>query len=682
MIRILLVDDQNIMRQGLQAIIEPKSNLEVVGMATDGNSAIKQVEILKPDIVLMDIEMPKMTGITATQEICQQFPKTKILVLSSHESQKYVTQALQAGAVGYLLKSTLAEDLEQAIWSVYRGHSQIESKLLKKVLAGVSVAQSTLPVKQSRSTSITKAVPETSLQLRSANIDDLYLRKVGENTLTSNDRSSSLALKPLLKNHNCSEFEQSLPENPESAINNSPSDRASKKPFPDLTAEKEVKSKETQKSLKKIKWWTIALAVVPVLFIMAITLVHSRTSKTSSLAVTETQNIPKAIAAIGYLEPQGEVIKVSAPAFLEGARVKKLLVKRGERIDTEQTIAILDNQPRLQAALEEAQKQVQVSRSRLAQVKAGAKKGDIQAQNAKFEATKAELTGQINSQTANIANLEAQLEGQTNSQQATIARLKAELDNATKECQRYESLFTDGAIAASENDRICLQQKTTQEQLQAAEINLTEIEATLQQKISEAGANLDRTQATLANQINEAKSSLEAISEVRSVDVAVAKTELETAEAAANKAQADLDLAYIKSPISGQILEINTLAGEIVDNTDGIVSLGNTKNMYVVAEVYETDIDRIRIGQSATITSDGITKKLTGTVDDVGLQIGTKDVLGTDPVSDSDARVVEVKIRLNAEDSKRVASLTNLQVNAVIDTSQDGEPITSNSSQK
>lgn len=92
--------------------------------------------------------------------------------------------------------------------------------------------------------------------------------------------------------------------------------------------------------------------------------------------------------------------------------------------------------------------------------------------------------------------------------------------------------------------------------------------------------------------------------------------------------------------------------------------------MYVVAEVYETDINRIRIGQNATITSDGVTQKLAGTVDDIGWQIGTKDVLGTDPVADTDARVVKVKIRLNEQDSQKVANLTNLQVNAIINTSK------------
>ncbi|MGK7893651.1 MAG: ABC exporter membrane fusion protein [Xenococcus sp. (in: cyanobacteria)] len=417
--------------------------------------------------------------------------------------------------------------------------------------------------------------------------------------------------------------------------------------------------------------FTVASLIILILFagtFLGYYFAARQVEQSGSEAAYETQVLPQAVSAIGYLEPQGEVIKVSASAFREGARVEQLLVKRGDHITKGQTIAILDDRPRLQAILEQAQKQVIANQARLAQVKAGAKKGDIAAQNAKFQEIQAELVGQINSQTASIANLKAQLQGQSNSQQANIDKIKAELINATTECQRYEFLLSDGAIAASERDRVCLLQETTQKQLTAAEVHLIEIKETLAQQISAAEANLVRTKTTLTKQISQAEASFQAIAEVRSVDVSVAQAELEVAEAAVNQAQANLDLAYVKSPIEGQILEINTWPGEVVNKTEGIVEVGNTENMYVVAEVYETDIARISIGQTAIITSGGILPKLTGTVDDVGWQIRTQDVLSTDPVADVDARVVEVKIRLHPEDSQQVANLTNLQVNVLIET--------------
>ena len=201
MIRILLVDDQNIVRQGIQALLEPRPRLKVVGTAKDGNSAVEQVEALRPDIVLIDIEMPVMSGITATHKICQQFPTTKVLVLSSHENQEYVAEALQAGAEGYLLKDTLAEDLEQAIWSVYRGQSQIESKLLKEVLTVASASRSITSLEKNGSTEVgKKPVQETSLKLRDSkgvsvsnvnNTNDKCLPKIGESTQSSENGSPS-----------------------------------------------------------------------------------------------------------------------------------------------------------------------------------------------------------------------------------------------------------------------------------------------------------------------------------------------------------------------------------------------------------------------------------------------------------------------------------------------------------
>lgn len=376
-----------------------------------------------------------------------------------------------------------------------------------------------------------------------------------------------------------------------------------------------------------------------------------------------------AIAAIGYLEPAGEVIALSAPAFLEGARIEQLLVKRGDRVQTGQVVAILDSRDRLQAALSQAQSDLQVARSRLVQVQAGAKVGDIDAQAARLLQTQAELEGQIATQRATIASLEAQLQGERSAQAATIKRIEAELRNAETECGRYNSLYRDGAVSASQRDSICLAAETARERLAEAKANLARIVTTREQQIAEANANLNRTIATVEREIVEAQASLEAVAEVRPVDVQVAQAELVAAQAAVERAQAELDLAYVRSPIDGRVLEVHTRPGELVNN-DGVVELGHTDQMYVTAEVYETDIQRVRPGQRATITSDGIIEDLQGTVTEVGLRVGTQDVLGTDPVADADARVVEVKIRLDPEDSQQVAGLTNFQVDVVIDPSE------------
>lgn len=134
MIKILLADDQYLMLEGIKSILKHESEIEVVGTAQDGQTAIAQVKKLQPDIVLIDIEMPKMNGIVATKYICESMPDTRVIILTSHNDQNYITQALQAGASGYLLKNSLIEDLKQAIYSLGRGYSYIEAKLLIKAV--------------------------------------------------------------------------------------------------------------------------------------------------------------------------------------------------------------------------------------------------------------------------------------------------------------------------------------------------------------------------------------------------------------------------------------------------------------------------------------------------------------------------------------------------------------------
>ena len=124
-IQILIVDDQKMIREGLKALIKTETDLEVIGIAENGEHALKQVEILQPDVVLMDMEMPGMDGMAATQLICQQFENVKILVLSTFDTQEYVAKSLSSGAMGYLLKGTPAKELTDAIRSVHRGYAQI-----------------------------------------------------------------------------------------------------------------------------------------------------------------------------------------------------------------------------------------------------------------------------------------------------------------------------------------------------------------------------------------------------------------------------------------------------------------------------------------------------------------------------------------------------------------------------
>ncbi|MGV2826662.1 response regulator [Myxosarcina sp. GI1(2024)] len=124
-IKILIVDDQKMIREGLKALIHAEKNLEIVDVASNGEEAINKTETLQPDVVLMDVEMPGMDGMEATKIICQRFPNVKVLILSTYDDREYVSRSLSSGAMGYLLKGTPAKELTDAIEAVHRGYAQI-----------------------------------------------------------------------------------------------------------------------------------------------------------------------------------------------------------------------------------------------------------------------------------------------------------------------------------------------------------------------------------------------------------------------------------------------------------------------------------------------------------------------------------------------------------------------------
>lgn len=179
-------------------------------------------------------------------------------------------------------------------------------------------------------------------------------------------------------------------------------------------------------------------------------------------------------------------------------------------------------------------------------------------------------------------------------------------------------------------------------------------------------AERERSQAELAH----AEREVGRLEQLRRGDAAstaafeAARLARDVARANLSRADAELALSQVRAPIEGQILKVHAREGERV-GPEGIVEIGETASMYAVAEVYETDIGRVRTGQRARITSPALASPLGGAVERIGLRIGRQDVLRTDPVADADARVVEVEIRL--DDPAAAARLTNLRVDVQIE---------------
>jgi DNA-binding NarL/FixJ family response regulator len=160
MIRVVIVDDQKVITQGLKVLLEAEPDMEIVATGCNGKEAIQLATDLQPDVLLIDQNMPVMMGIEAVKIICDRLPKIAVLLLSGSDQDDCITDALQAGAKGYLLKTTSAEDLASSIRSVHRGYSQMGPGLLEKLLAKVN------PVYPAMSTPTVSKPPQTVLNTK------------------------------------------------------------------------------------------------------------------------------------------------------------------------------------------------------------------------------------------------------------------------------------------------------------------------------------------------------------------------------------------------------------------------------------------------------------------------------------------------------------------------------------
>jgi DNA-binding NarL/FixJ family response regulator len=149
-IRVLLVDDQRLMREGLRILLELEADIDVIGEAEDGLQAVQFYEKLTPDVVLMDIRMPKLDGVEATRRICARWPKARIIILTTFDDDQDLFEGLRVGALGYLLKDLSGAELAEAIRTVMEGGALIEPSVARKVLAEFSRLAPPTPKQEQR----------------------------------------------------------------------------------------------------------------------------------------------------------------------------------------------------------------------------------------------------------------------------------------------------------------------------------------------------------------------------------------------------------------------------------------------------------------------------------------------------------------------------------------------------
>ncbi|RMB08157.1 HlyD family efflux transporter periplasmic adaptor subunit [Eilatimonas milleporae] len=214
---------------------------------------------------------------------------------------------------------------------------------------------------------------------------------------------------------------------------------------------------------------------------------------------------------------------------------------------------------------------------------------------------------------------------------AALEQMRAELATAHADHERFRQLLAKAAISEAEYDR------KRRDFL------------TAEQGVRQAVADLARTEARLGEE---------------QIDVAVAGRELDAARAELARQRARLENAYIRAPIDGVVLTLHARAGERI-GSDGLLDMGDLDRMQVVAEVYQSDIIHVRDGQTARIESPVFDTALTGTVSRMGLRVGRQTIVDSDPAANTDARVVEVDVRLDAASTLRARVFTDLEVTVV-----------------
>ncbi len=138
-IKVLIADDHRVVREGLAAILKTKENIVVVGEAQDGHEAVEKARSLLPDVILMDVSMPRMGGVEATRQIKRESPHIGIIALTMYDEEHYIFDLVRAGATGYLLKDTDSAQIVVAIRAIYRGESLINPSVASKILAEFSL---------------------------------------------------------------------------------------------------------------------------------------------------------------------------------------------------------------------------------------------------------------------------------------------------------------------------------------------------------------------------------------------------------------------------------------------------------------------------------------------------------------------------------------------------------------
>ena len=339
---------------------------------------------------------------------------------------------------------------------------------------------------------------------------------------------------------------------------------------------------------------------------------------------------PDRVTTLGRLEPHGGVLAIAGPP---GARIARIEVREGQDVRRGEALVELEGRAELLAEKAHLEAQVREAQGRL----------DAERRYVGV------LEDEVTLERRRVEELEPR---EIQSRRAKLDLLRANLKNSTSNLNRFEELAKHAAVSQQDYDQARLLVRRDQEELESARILLDQLEEEHE---------LHRERVALEARKAEAGS----IRLQRAIPI-------ESSRAGVELVDAKLEQLAIKAPRDGRVLKLMAHPGEAAGGRP-LLQLGDVATMDVVAEVYETDRKRVREGQRAGVTSPALpegTPILHGVVERIGWTIAKNDVLGLDPAADAYARVVEVRIRLDPDESRAVAHLTNLQVDVTIEAAE------------
>ncbi|MEM6612462.1 MAG: response regulator [Cyanobacteria bacterium P01_C01_bin.72] len=431
-IRILIVDDQKLVRAKLADILNHQPNCDLVAVVNDGDEAVAAMEIHRPDVVLMDIEMPKMNGIKLMGIITQRFPETKILVLSTHQKPEYIRKIINAGADGYILKHAPDSDLIAALNLVNQGYSLFGSKILQDARLVVGESQAT-PQK----IELQKQFPPRQLNPE----DACRLIKPESSSSEKNPQTKSPALPS---------------DNAEVASNLSPVNVSP------------VNIEEFLPSIEKwLTWGGLSIVTALALAIPATSILKYKTT----------------VKARATVRPAGELRLVQSTT--EG-EIKEILVEEGQKVNRGDVIATIDSS-RLQTRTKQLTKAIAQQKLQFLQLASQIKVLETQivaereSNSSEILAAKAELDGNRRS----YSDRDVEASSQVKQAKAQLATAKATFEAAQYKATRYRYVASQGALSQEQLAEAELEVQQQQQQIAAAEAELQSALAALNPSTAE-----------------------------------------------------------------------------------------------------------------------------------------------------------------------------------------------------